>query len=383
MAGRSGRRGFDLVGNVIFFGLTWTKISRLLISDLPKLNGSFPMTTTLALRSFLLLTQTKNLINAEEAIKGLLGQTFFCLGREHLSDQIKHHLIFSIQYLMRENLLDKNGQLLNLAGAVTHLHYTEPSNFAFVVLYKHGVWHKICRDVETNSKDVMDMLMLVLSNLFNIIPIRRLGKAWISTLRKKYPSRIVLDPIPTSVQQILDMHNDRVIKIYSTYVITFAQNIIELDDKLPLSNMRFPFEYIDLNGELLSQLKSTCVPYVARSSFMAICSGQGDLFRNIYDLTSHLRSSIFLEARSVPFIDTDRYLNAYLFDFFLHGQQKALIEANGIRGGEIWKFLKDFSYILNAICVSLNTLDGVDENVLKGFKLVREEFEAKFQSIWA
>jgi hypothetical protein len=40
MAGRSGRRGFDLRGNLIFTGVPAAKIRRLLNSELPALNGT-------------------------------------------------------------------------------------------------------------------------------------------------------------------------------------------------------------------------------------------------------------------------------------------------------------------------------------------------------
>src|SRR5438128_6080605 len=105
MSGRSGnRRGFDSIGHVIFCGITPTKITRLFMSGLPKLTGHFPLTTTLVLRSCNLLTQAGNKNYAEKAVSGLLGDSFFCLGKEHLSGQIKHHLRFSIEYLMRESL---------------------------------------------------------------------------------------------------------------------------------------------------------------------------------------------------------------------------------------------------------------------------------------
>ncbi|CAG8494185.1 5635_t:CDS:1 [Ambispora leptoticha] len=381
MSGRSGRRGFDPVGNVIFFGLTQTKISRLLVSDLPNLSGHFPLTTTMVLRSFLLLTQSKNTDYAEKAIKGFLGTSFFCLGKEYLSTQIKHHLYFSIQYLIRENLLTYDGQLLNLAGAVYHLYYTEPSNFAFAVLYKHGVFHEICSNVYENSQYVKDTLMLVLSNLFNVIRLRSDGS--LSEAQKKYPSKVVLDPIPKSIQRTLNEHNDRVLRIYSAYIISYAKTLYDPDNKLPLSGSQFPPKSSNLD-HLTDQLMQTCVSFTARSPFMAVVSGQGDRFRNVYDLTSHLRSNIFLDANSIPFVETDRYLkNAYLLDFFSHGQENALIKANWIRPGELWQVLKDFSLTLNAICTSLETMDGSDENVLYGFTIVRDEFNEKFKKIWA
>jgi hypothetical protein len=50
MAGRSGRRGFDLRGNLIFTGVPADKIRRLVNSELPTLQGNLLMTSTFTLR---------------------------------------------------------------------------------------------------------------------------------------------------------------------------------------------------------------------------------------------------------------------------------------------------------------------------------------------
>ena len=56
MSGRAGRRGVDNVGRVIFLGVPERKVKRLMTANLPKLTGSFPISTTLCLR---LLTVVK------------------------------------------------------------------------------------------------------------------------------------------------------------------------------------------------------------------------------------------------------------------------------------------------------------------------------------
>lgn len=61
-AGRAGRRGFDTLGNVLFVGVSLHRIERLLVSRLPKLGGSFPMTTTLILRIHNLLHGSDNAV---------------------------------------------------------------------------------------------------------------------------------------------------------------------------------------------------------------------------------------------------------------------------------------------------------------------------------
>ena len=52
MSGRAGRRGFDKLGRIVFFGIPDAKINRLLTGDLQTLQGNFPVTTSLVQRSF-------------------------------------------------------------------------------------------------------------------------------------------------------------------------------------------------------------------------------------------------------------------------------------------------------------------------------------------
>ncbi|RIA88407.1 hypothetical protein C1645_877420 [Glomus cerebriforme] len=409
MSGRSGRRGFDPIGHVIFFGIPLTKIKRLLMSELPSLSGHFPLTTTLVLRSFNLLNQckAKNAIDynyAKNAIKGLFGESFFCLDKEYLSEQIKHHLRFSIEYLMRENLIDQKGNLINLSAMVSHLYYAEPSNFAFSVLFKHGVFHRICSKLKTNlHEEVMNELILILSYLFNRVRLRKISKELCEKNLcedKKYPSKIILPPLPKDVNEILTNHNERVLNIYTDYVITFANNNyskLGSDNILPLSAITIPPKPIDQDllheDPIISKLESIATSFVARSPFIAMCSSLGDTFVNLEDLTSHIHSGIFLDFHSIPFIKIDENINAYILDFFTHGQEKALVEANGLKRGEVWQDLRDFRLILLSVVSSLkirveelsknSELEKhlIDEELLvyKGFEMVLERFNEKYK----
>ena len=46
MMGRAGRRGYDNVGNVIFYGIPPRKLSYLMTSHLMSLHGHYPVNTT-------------------------------------------------------------------------------------------------------------------------------------------------------------------------------------------------------------------------------------------------------------------------------------------------------------------------------------------------
>jgi len=130
-AGRSGRRGFDLLGNVVFQGISHERASRLLSSRLPELTGHFPITTTLVLRLFTLLNGSNSSAYAVKAINSLLSQPRLYLGGQSFKEQVLHHLRFSIEYLRRNELLGPRGEPVNFTSCVSHLYFTENSSFAF------------------------------------------------------------------------------------------------------------------------------------------------------------------------------------------------------------------------------------------------------------
>jgi hypothetical protein len=130
-AGRSGRRGFDLLGNVVFQGIRRERAYRLLSSRLPDMTGHFPITTTLVLRLLTLLHESKNSPYAVKAIDSLLSHPRLYLGGQSFKEQVLHHLRFSIEYLRRNDLLGPGGEPVNFTNCVSHLYFTENSSFAF------------------------------------------------------------------------------------------------------------------------------------------------------------------------------------------------------------------------------------------------------------
>ncbi|MBE3045705.1 hypothetical protein IMZ48_24800 [Candidatus Bathyarchaeota archaeon] len=69
---------------------------------------------------------------------------------------------------------------------------------------------------------------------------------------------------------------------------------------------------------------------------------------------------MFLEESVVPYIpisprDTNGVpWNAYVYDFFKHGNLQALVTDNGIKSGDVWFHLKDFSLVLATVTTSLS-----------------------------
>lgn len=81
MSGRAGRRGFDPVGNVVFFGLPYRKVQRLITANIPKLVGNFPINVSLVLRLLLMTSKGDDPQDALTKALTLLCHPFIC--RKH------------------------------------------------------------------------------------------------------------------------------------------------------------------------------------------------------------------------------------------------------------------------------------------------------------
>ncbi len=296
-AGRAGRRGFDLLGNVVFQNLTTAKVCRLLSSRLPDLNGHFPVTTTLVLRLFSLLEESGESPYAVRAINSLLSQPRLYLDGPAFKDQVLHHLRFSIEYLRRQSLLSSQGAPINFAGLTSHLYFTENSSFAVNVLLKEGFFHELCSDINEKTSSVLRSLMIVLAHLFGRRPCREADQEYIENVVKRSPSIVFLPPLPPQAARILRQHNQETLQIFTTYVKTFVDQHIKEDDcKLPLTGVEAGGSNADV------ALAGTLPPTRVRSAFVAL-SGHGDTFDTISDLCRTTRGGVFLEEAVIPHLD--------------------------------------------------------------------------------
>lgn len=366
-AGRAGRRGFDVLGNVVFQGVPHGKLCRLLSSQLPDLNGHFPITTSLVLRLMILLSNSDQSTYAKNAVKSLLSSSRICLGGEEARDTILHHLRFSIEYLRRNNLLDAKGNPLNLAGCVSRLHYTENSSFAFHALFSNGYFHSLCKDIEDQPEETLAELMLVMSHIFGRFRLAQSVLEAHESAYKKSSSVVVLPPLPSHACGILQEHNRKTLEIYAGYVSTFVDQHVKTEDSvLPLSQLKCGG---DLSAEEVSPGLPMYSPVRVISAFVALSGHHDGQWKSISDLCDMVRSGVWLEKAVVPYVgdfqeNNGTLLNAYLYDFYRHGNTKEVIYANGIRRSDLWFHLHDFSVILSTIVKSIeDILGGSSEDI--------------------
>ena len=364
-AGRAGRRGFDLLGRVIFYGIPLDRIYRILLSRLPRLTGTFPLSSTMVLRLFNLLEGSNYAPYTVDAIRSILRLPHISFGSDVGKSQLLHHLRFSIDYLRRAHLLNQVGKPINLFGIAAHLYYTEPGNLAITALLQSGVIHDICSNPD-NIQAERDLVTL-LCHLFGrrYLPQVYASASNVRDLIQKGPSRVVLPPLHAKARAILIGHQKETLGIFGAYALAFSSqhaDELEPDDRLPLSEISFgPSDMSKCpQTALYTHLCQTAVRPKARSLFVAM-SGHGDVFGSVGELVRTVRRGVHLNEHAIPtvenILDPEQPLNAYLYDFFVHGQVDALVNMNGIRRGDVW-------YALEAFHLVLVTIRGDLENML-------------------
>jgi superfamily II RNA helicase len=378
-AGRAGRRGFDLLGNVVFQNMSYAKVCRLLSSRLPDLNGHFPITTTLVLRLFMLLQESDDAPYAVRAINSLLSQPRLYLDGSAFREQVLHHLRFSIEYLRRQSLLSAQGAPINFAGLTSHLYYTENSSFALNALIKEGYFHRLCADINDKESSVLRELMVAMAHLFGRRPCKEADQEYLEDVVKRSSSIVFLPRLPESASNILRRHNKETLDIFTTYVDTFVdQHIKDEDCRLPLTELEFKGTKSSTNSAI--QDLGFLPPTKVRSAFVAL-SGHGDTFSTISDLCHTARGGVFLEEAVIPHLDVypdeaSTPLNAYLYDFYMHGDVEPLEKANGIRKADVWFLLNDFSMVLATITTSLANFLKLPESDISMIDIIGEGDQA-------
>ncbi|GAB4814095.1 hypothetical protein N2152v2_001141 [Parachlorella kessleri] len=439
MMGRAGRRGFDPLGHVVFFGVGPRKVRSLMVSPVPHLLGHFPLTVSLCLRALALhsavaskaataaaprsSSQRKALSAAAagggavcdpagalaaDTLAVLFRQPFYAARNPGLLQQVQHLFRFSTEYLMRSGAIGLRGEPVGLAGMLCHLHWTDPANLAFAGLLRCGVLDDICKDVRPGMsadafEPVAEKLLLILAHLFQTVPLHRAILQQPERF-KQSPSKVVLEPLPARVQRALDRHNQQALRVFADYVRCYVEGL-QLEgggqaasgDGLPLSGLELPAgpapdvatalssPSAAPAGSLQRLLVDLRVRYQVCSPWAAL-SGRGDDFASIDDLVASVRAGVVLDVGALPSVaHVDRHgepvpLNRYVLDYWKHQQKSALVEANGLRDGDAWQLLSAFVDVVRAISVSLAQLLPPDSThpVASALERLAGEYRAKF-----
>jgi hypothetical protein len=230
---------------------------------------------------------------------------------------------------------------MNLFGIAAHLFYTEPNNLALVALMRQGVLHKICG--QSSFINAKRDFIILMAHLFGrkYLPTSYTTDDNIKLIIKKSASIVVLPPLPKMARKVLTKHDEEILRVFTGYALAYTTQYADQlgpDDRLPLSKQQFSGSP-SVSTHFHEHLRETAIRVVARSPFVAN-SGHTDCFHSIKELTRTSRSGLHLNDNAIPSMShitavsgqgsNGTYaLNAYLLDFYMHGQVAALAAANG------------------------------------------------------
>ncbi|KAG9094747.1 hypothetical protein FS749_011922 [Ceratobasidium sp. UAMH 11750] len=340
--------------------LALDRIHRLMLSRIPPLTGNWPLTTTLCLRLFNLLTGSGHAPAAVSAIDSFMRLPRLSVSSDQSRQEVLHHMRFSIDFLQRSRLLSSTGHTTALFGIVGHLYYEEPGNLAFAALVRAGVLHRMCSTFKTNQTETEKNIICLVATLLARRPLPHFAASEIilDQRRKTSPSIIKLPALPNYVLKVLQDHNRETLRVFTAYATTFSAQHLQKqpDNVLPLSKQEIGPSAKPFDGKLATILQETRVKgRVACSSFVSN-SGHGDTFSSVTDLCRSARSGLHLNGHSIPYFDYSLPVNAYAFDYWQHESVRPLSEANGIRDGEVWFALQNFFLALATLTASLRVL---------------------------
>ncbi|XP_069833929.1 probable ATP-dependent RNA helicase DDX60 isoform X2 [Dendropsophus ebraccatus] len=389
MAGRAGRRGHDLVGNVYFFNIPMPKVQLLLKSNVPELRGQFPVSVSFILRLMLLVAKADDKKDAKAKVLSILMHPLMAFNLPQEAQMLKLFCVFSLQFLLYEGFLNEDCDPIALTGLVTHLHYHEPSNFVFVRFLEKGLFHQLCKpSVEDATKfpdSVMETLVLILANLF--------GRRYLPPNRfpgdeKFFQSKVFLDKLPDDFASVVKEYNWKVANVFGTCILAGSKLAdMEKEYQLPLSEISFSGKEC-MDSVLVDHLMSSCEGRSGVSPFACLSGNTDSDLMSMRNLSSLMMQTAHIPERHIPLLifqkrdnfGGKRYLNAYALDFFKHGCLDVIEQDNGLNSGAAYYALRDFYLAIASISVSLKELCENDPVAL-AFEQLRETYDAKLKVV--
>ena len=148
MMGRAGRRGFDVIGNVIFYGFDQSRISKLLFGI--STSSQSPMTFDYAMALRLINLQSGNL-NPDYLYNQMIesfyqSNTLKLIKRDITEDQNSLQIVekSALEFLHRLRLINSQGRAIGLAGIACNCVDIYPGSFALSYILRTIDFEKIC-----------------------------------------------------------------------------------------------------------------------------------------------------------------------------------------------------------------------------------------------
>ncbi|KAM0675402.1 putative ATP-dependent RNA helicase ddx60 [Gurleya vavrai] len=356
MAGRAGRRGFDTLGNVIFYKMDKKKVQNLMVSSLSELRGQY----------------------------GYVNSSFI-EGDEKYIESMKKNCLFSLMYHSKnaENALIVENESDEIGRRLKKLNLKDNEDVSLENIANNSNIENLNLEKKIDVQNILNENNYNLGSFFNEISNREvLINLQLKSL-EKYNFKV---NGKNSLLTDLILAN----KNYDPFVFIFAMLINESKLKgilEPLNFMNtiahfFNVRYtLDLNNALKPLDKTIC------ELIDKINSKYNDSIKLLYskelNYLQDLNSSPLFKIGSFFYIDDPRKLkNNYLVEFYENGNVNEIRCKNKIDTGELFLALITLEKFINSL-VGIYTNFKIDNDVLKALKNFEDVFKAKIKKIAA
>ena len=242
MSGRAGRRGYDLIGNVIFHNIHTEKFNLLNTAPVGRLYGNHIWSTSTLLRLLILLIAEETKENIGMALT-LFHKPFISTitSNNHITEVIKYEVLFSDHFLIQEGYLDDSGVPTDNGALLSYFSFAEPSNFFLVTLLRSTLINKIAlgyndSDIE-KKKQIREALMLIFCHILYVQYIPPM----------KISSENILPDLPDDISKVLNEHNFRAFSLYRFHIQSMCSSLTSKKELKYLTNL--PISYINFSNE--------------------------------------------------------------------------------------------------------------------------------------
>jgi hypothetical protein len=400
MSGRAGRRGFDLRGDVVFFGFREEEIRRVLRAELPLVRPNRPVRPSLALRIVMQLNlirredrlardsgQQKEPSNSADmcvaAARRLLQNGIDCLPAPEFAREVAptpatvasynaQTFRFCLDVVHHEGLVDSLGRPTQLSALVSHLHFLEPANLAIVHLLRSGLLGSLTAAIPSSERRLQDVkkekylrLLAVFCHVLEPIPVSARAKyAWGAFQPSRRPfASLYLPALPAEIARGLAEFNTRQLRRAVAYYGSLydgRETGLSHDVVLPFSRSAFTPR---LATAVAHNQWLWCRPprplgrrLVVRSAFVGLLGlGDGD-FASAAELAATRRTDAWIDESSIPQARTQQRASSYVYQF-VRGQSDVVVErCFALNSSEVYESAKNISLALRAIAEALRRI---------------------------
>lgn len=339
MSGRAGRRGYDTLGNVVFFGIPKHRVQNLMVSMLPEIQGAYTYSNT-SLVSF----------NIEDSI---INFPLLMANKTKLMNSSKKDI----------NCLDSDDKslLTNLENLNINLNNTNND-------FDNNV---------NNNNDITDINNI--NATLSVLDTKESRKHLV-----EYQKSIYSTIFPSNYLWDLFISNREFDPAIFVFAALFENNKIDWAPKEFMNLISHLFEVRPAHPEFeysLKPLSPEIDQYISQINNIYL-QDVNKFYTPALKILQNQTNKPLLHLKSFLYtLKTNK--NSYIFDFYCHGSSYKIRKYNLILEGELWQSLYNIQTFFNSFIKLLETYYGSQDERLKRLRMIFKEFNDKFEEIFA